>query len=134
MFYHTDHSPSSSILVSTDVNEALFPFTKQQVRVPVPMTTLDNALRDVTLCSDILVKLDVQGYEDRVIRGGTDTFRQAKACIVEISLDRLYDKQADVAEIFFLLKELCYCNAGNLQQVYGDDGHVIYFDALFIKK
>lgn len=34
---------------------------------------------------EILIKLDVQGYEDRVIKGGIVLLKKAKACIAEIT-------------------------------------------------
>lgn len=135
MFYHTEHSPSSSLLPSTAVTEKLYPFTKKQTHVPVTLTTIDKALDNVTesLSPDILVKLDVQGYEDRVIRGGRETFRKAKTCVLEVCLDQLYEKQADFKDVLLMLYDLGYRYIGNLQQAYGDDGHVVAIDAVFIK-
>ena len=72
IFGHEDHSPSSSFLKTTDVCETLYPFTKKQVARKVQLTTLDKIIGSLSrpLVPDILIKLDVQGYEDRVIRGG----------------------------------------------------------------
>ena len=135
MFSHLEHSPSSSLLKSTDVCERLYPFTKKQTLVSVALRTLDRFLTDmsITLVPDILIKLDVQGYEDRVITGGQETFGKAVACIVEINLDPLYEDQANLRDIFILLDELGYYYAGNLQQAYADE-HVVYIDAMFIKR
>jgi FkbM family methyltransferase len=133
MFLHTEHSPSSSLLPTTQTAEALFPFQKEQVRVCIRVETLDKVLAGEHLRQDILIKLDVQGYEDRVIRGGSAIFSQAKACIVEVNLDALYSKQASFKEILLLLDGLGYRYVGNFDQVYGKDGHVMFFDALFTK-
>jgi len=99
------------------------------------MNTLDNAIDqlNMSLVSEMLIKLDVQGYEDRVIMGGKRTFATAKACILEICLDKLYGDQADFKEITELLYELGFKYAGNLNQIPADDGHVIYIDAVFVK-
>ncbi len=83
---------------------------------------------------DILVKLDVQGYEDRVIRGAQNIFQRAKVCVLEVSLDPLYSRQASFKDIFLLLDSLRFRYAGNLSQIYGDDGHVVFFDAVFVKQ
>jgi len=93
---HTDHSPSSSFLKTTEVCEGYYPFIKGQKQIQVKVTTLDKWFKDSadSLEQDILLKLDVQGYEDRVIQGGKETFRKANACILEVSLDRLYEDQA----------------------------------------
>jgi len=134
MFFHAEHSPSSSLLRSTAACETLYPFTRNQVAVSVPMTTLDRVFgHPPPLWPDTLIKLDVQGYEDRVISGGPETFRNARACLVEVSLDVLYEKQAAFKDIVLLLDNLGYRYAGNMEQICAKDGHVIYLDALFVK-
>lgn len=135
MFYHFKHSSSSSFLKTTSVNETFYPFIRKQVEIPVKLTTLDKFVDNLRepLIPDVLIKLDVQGYEDRVIRGGAETFSKARACILEVNLDELYEEQANFKEIVFLLDDIGYHYAGNLDQTYGDDGHVIFIDTLFIK-
>ena len=136
MFHHTEHSPSSSILKTTEACEKLYPFTSQQNLIQIKLTTLDNMTLNHLgpIASKILIKLDVQGYEDRVIRGGIETFRKASACILEISLDNLYEKQASFKDIVILLDDIGYRYAGNIQQMYAQDGHVIFIDALFLNR
>ena len=89
MFHHTKHTPSSSILKTTDLCEELYPFTHNQQNVKVKIATLDNAINElnISLTPEILIKLDVQGYENRVIKGGQKIFKIAKACILEVGLD-----------------------------------------------
>ncbi|MEM0173177.1 MAG: FkbM family methyltransferase [Sulfolobaceae archaeon] len=116
MLQHTEHSPSSSILKTSEICESLYPFTKKQKTINVRQMTMDNAIQslNMTLKPDVLIKLDVQGYEDRVIRGGEEIFRNAKACILEICLDELYKEQANFREIIELLYNLGFNYAGNL--------------------
>jgi hypothetical protein len=64
---------------------------------------------------------------------GIETFRKARVCILEICLDKLYENQANFEAILSLLYGLGYRYAGNLDQTYADDGHVIFIDALFLK-
>jgi len=132
-FSHINHSPSSSFLKTTDICENLYPFTQTQSSTPVNVTTLDLWFESVSPPPprEILLKLDVQGFEDRVIRGGQETLRKAKACIVEVSLDRLYENQATFQNLSTCLYELGYEYVGNLRQSYADDGHVIFIDAIF---
>jgi len=82
---------------------------------------------------EILIKLDVQGYEDRVINGGREIFKMAKACILEVCLDKLYEGQTEFFKITELLYGLGFKYAGNLNQTYADDGHVIFIDAVFMR-
>lgn len=132
---HLYFNQSSSILQTTQLCERIYPMVKKQQTLLVRQSTLDQEISSLMtpLSHDILIKLDVQGYEDRVIRGGMETFKQARACIVEISLDILYQKQADFKDVFWLIDQLGYRYAGNLDQVQGKDGHVRYFNAVFIK-
>ena len=135
MFVHAEHSPSSSLLKTTKTAESLYPCTQKQAVSNVQVSTLDNWLnaQSQKLEQGILIKLDVQGYEDRVIRGGSQLFDLARACIVEIAFDKLYDGQATFAEVFRLLSEKGFHYAGNLSQCYARDGHVVYIDAVFVK-
>jgi FkbM family methyltransferase len=130
---HIDHTPSSSLLSSTDTCTELYPFTNAQKKIPVKISTLDRQFDGIIMEPDILVKVDVQGYEDRVIRGGGETFKKAKACVLEVGMDKLYKNQAKFENILFLLADLGYQYKGNLNQTYGKDGHVIYLDAVFQK-
>lgn len=135
MFYHEHHSPSSSLLATTKLNEKYYPFTKIQSRISVKQATLDMALAELKdeFLPEILIKLDVQGYEDRVISGGEKTFKRASACIVEVCLDTLYEGQAGFVNLLTMLNDLGYQYAGNLEQSYGKDGHCVFLDALFLR-
>jgi FkbM family methyltransferase len=136
MFVHENHTPSSSLLATTKLTEKYYPFTKEQRRVSVMQTTLDAALAEIRneLTSEILIKLDVQGYEDRVIAGGVKTFSQASACVVEVSLDTLYEGQAGFEHLLTMLDDIGYRYRGNLDQTYGEDGHCIFLDAVFLRQ
>ena len=134
MFNHADHSPSSSLLKTTKLCQEIYPFTQKQASISVKMTTLDKWSKGfATLRPEILIKLDVQGYEDKVIFGGRETFSMAKACILEVCLAQLYENQADFKDIVVLLSKLGYHYAGNLNQTLADDGHVMFIDAVFVK-
>lgn len=134
MFLHRDHDDSSSFLPTTDLHTRLYPMVQHQTAVPVSMITLDQAMEHTSLRPEILVKLDVQGYEDRVIAGGRKTLAMARACIAEVCLDSLYERQATFNGIVDLLDQLGFRYAGNVEQVRDPtDGHVIYIDTLFLK-
>ena len=135
IIFHADHSPLSSILVSTELLNKIYPYTQKEQRVLVKISKLDNAMRSLVDIAqrDILIKIDVQGYEDRVIRGGKETFNKAKAVLIEVNLDLLYHNQASFKDLLLMLYDLGYNYAGNLDQDFGADGHVTYFDAIFIK-
>jgi FkbM family methyltransferase len=133
---HSDHSPSSSILKTTPTCEKYYPFTRKQEMIPVRITTLDGWSGSLKkpLVNDILIKIDVQGYEDRVITGGKRILEMAKVCIAEINLDGLYEDQTNFRDILTNLSDLGYRYAGNLNQTYAGDGHAIFVDAVFVRQ
>jgi hypothetical protein len=52
---------------------------------------------------------------------------------LEVCLDPLYEEQAKFLEIAQLLQEAKFRYAGNLDQVYGEDGRVVFLDAVFLR-
>lgn len=68
-----------------------------------------------------------------MLRGGMQVLGRASACLLEVDLDYLYKDQADFGELVNILYARSYRYAGNFDQIYADDGHVIFGDALFIK-
>ena len=51
--------------------------------MPVETARLDDRLANVSFDDDLLIKVDAQGSESRIIAGGQDTFRRAKAVLIE---------------------------------------------------
>jgi FkbM family methyltransferase len=136
MFLHEEHTPSSSLLVTTSLTGQYYPITKEQKRISIKQTKLDVVLGDICLqlSSEILIKIDVQGYENRVIAGGKSIFAKAAACIIEVNVDKLYEGQAVFLELHSMLDSLGYQYVGNLEQSYAKDGHCIYLDAVFLNR
>jgi len=72
-----------------------------QTRVRV--VPLDILVRQEKLPPPDLVKIDVQGFEAKVIAGGTVTLRQAKRIVIETSLCPIYEGQPLLPEILEIL-------------------------------
>ncbi len=135
MHLHEQHTPSSSLLAATDTCHHLYPQTRAERMVPIRVSTLDRELDDVIehLPPGTLLKLDVQGFEDRVLRGAERVLARCKAVVLEVCVDPLYDGQADFFGLASLLQKFGFRYAGNLDQSYGADGHVVFFDAVFVR-
>jgi FkbM family methyltransferase len=136
MHLHMDWTPSSSLLEASNAALEVFPEQRRQKTLEVPLDTLDGYFGSdghPMLRPDILIKLDCQGFDDRVIRGGPRLFSQARACVVEVNLDVLYTGQPSFKDIFCLLDEHGLRYVGNLQQTYARDGHVMFIDAIFLR-
>ena len=130
---HVAHSPSSSLLATTSHHEGLDHRTQKQHDETIQLKRLDDAVVDLNILikPGLFIKMDVQGFEDKVIDGGMKTFAQAKAVLTEINLDPLYEGQADFGGLCQRLFRLGFRYAGNFDQWQDADGHIVAVDALF---
>lgn len=135
MHHHYGHTPSSSLLAATTHCHQLYPQTAEERMTTVRLTTLDKALQSYlpNMHGAALLKLDVQGFEDRVLQGAGNVLEVCSACVLEVSIDPLYDGQADFFELTRHLKQFGYRYSGNLDQVHSDNGRAVYVDAVFLK-
>ena len=88
-----EFTPSSSLLPMADLHIETYPFTQKSCSQEVKIVRLDDLATQLDINEPLLIKLDVQGYEDKVIEGGQNTFSKAKALIIEMSIEELYIKQ-----------------------------------------
>ena len=77
--------------------------TKAVATEEVQVMTLDGLAGSKNLPPPDLVKIDVQGFEWRVLVGGKETLSKARRMIVEVSLARIYEGQPVLPEILQLL-------------------------------
>jgi hypothetical protein len=98
------------------------------------MRRLDSLMPELDLKPAMLVKIDVQGYEDRVLRGGERVVRVADYVLVETAFEPLYEAQATFATVYEVLIGFGFRYAGNLNQTTNPaDGTVLFADALFVR-
>lgn len=93
-------------------------------------------LDDVVLPTEtpLFVKIDVQGFEMAVIRGGRRTLGRASALIVETSFEALYDGQPLFGEVAAELAKLGFAYRGAWDQIHSpDDGRVLQTDSIFVR-
>lgn len=132
--HRNEFSPSSSILAMGDLHKQAFPYTQREKREPIQIRRLDGIAQELPCPTNILVKLDVQGYEDKVIQGSMELISKTRILIVEVSFRSLYQRQPLFDSIYTLLKLAGFSYAGNLDQVTDPrDGSILQADAIFIK-
>ena len=125
-----DYTPASSVLASAHTPE----FAGGESRaIDVPIDTLDNVFQpfEENLPGPVLLKLDVQGYEAQVLRGGLGVLSQVDACVLEVCNDSLYVGQSTFAELHSMAHEAGLRFVGTSYQRVEPDGRVSYFDAVF---
>ena len=130
-----DFTASSSLLPMMDLHKQCFPYTAHECIKKVKVKQLDVAARGLDFDGNLLVKIDVQGYEDKVIRGGQRVLSQAKVLIVETTFERLYDGQPLFKDVYDLLSNMGFSYMGNFQQMKSPlDGGVLQADSIFVKE
>ena len=130
-----DYTPSSSLLEMSELHIKNFPQTKHTTQTKVEIKRLDDCLKADTLPSPVLVKIDVQGFEDKVIKGGTAILQKAEAMIVEMSFVPLYQRQPLFHDIYILLADLGFEYRGAYNQLFdSDNGTILQTDGIFMKK
>jgi FkbM family methyltransferase len=132
--HRSSYAQSSSLLPMAQLHKEAFPVSAGQSVETVEVKRLDDVLRAHELMREILIKIDVQGYEDKVIAGAGETIGKAKAIIVEVSFRELYEGQPLFEKIFGLLSGEGFKYFGNLYQLLSPiDGAPLQADALFVR-
>ena len=135
-FHQHKHSASSSILTTTNVCNELFPQTKDQTDIEVNITTIDKYFGNILneKYKNVLLKIDVQGFELEVLIGAEKTLKIIDACLLEINFANLYNNQSSFNEIYELLNNMGFDYAGAMDQNFDDKGKLIFSDILFLRR
>jgi len=100
------NSFSSSVLDMLSAHSDAAPESVYVGEETVPLRRLDTlAPQFLQQDSVLFVKIDTQGYEDRVLRGGTATLARAVGLQLEMSLVKLYDGQQQFDELYQELRQ-----------------------------
>jgi hypothetical protein len=73
----------------------------------------------------------VQGYEDRVLRGGINTISKAKYCVLEISFAPLYEKGPLFDDIYQIMRKMGFILVGLGEVSKGKSGMPLQVDGIF---
>ncbi len=124
---HVHHyAPSSSMLDALDPAEELRVERAPQVR-------LDDALRDVDLTPEVVLKLDVQGLELAVLDGAAEVLGQVDWLLVEQAFRRAYRDQPLFDDVHRALVDRGFALLRPLDhQVV--DGEVVEVDSLYVPR
>ena len=133
-FHVNRDSQVSSLLPLGSDRECDFPDSKVIGRITVNVETLDTLFSDRILKAPILLKLDVQGFEEQVLRGGGAFLQRVQWVVVEVAFGNLYEGEADFASILKLLEDkgLIFTRPVNWFTS-PRTGEVIEMDALFTR-
>lgn len=134
-FHENDYSYSSSVLPIGEIHINEFPFTKDFKKSEVEIACLDTVFKYKSFETPLLIKIDVQGYEDKVILGGKNIFSQADFVIVELSFCELYSGQALFERVNMELNNLGLFYKGCISQLSSPTTNtILQQDALYVRK
>ncbi len=132
-FFANENSESSSLLKMKD-HTSHFSKAKETKAIQVNICRLDDVLNVADLKGPVMVKLDVQGYEDMVIKGGIETLKRADMVMSEVSFFSLYEGQKLFDDMYHLLASLQFSYKGNYEQLYSPANNIVLqADAIFFK-
>ncbi len=123
---------SSSLLPIGDEQKKLFQNTDEIGTLKIPVKRLDDFKSEWGRYSRILLKIDVQGFELSVLKGGVETLKNCAYIYVECSETELYVGQALYRDVADFLGQQGF----NLKSRYNDtvvDGKLIQADYLFTR-
>ncbi len=125
---------SSSILPMEDLHKNLYPNSKYISTQTIELKRLDDVIKNSDLVGNVLLKIDVQGYEDKVIAGGKETIKKVSVVIIEYSYEPIYEGQWLFDQTYRFFTDNGFKFAGVVDQAQSSkNGIPIYGDAIFIK-
>ena len=133
--HRNEYSPSSSVLPMANLHKTNFAFAVQSQSETIQVERLDDLAGQLKLTPPILIKVDVQGFEDRVIRGGKAVFGMASVVICELSMEKLYEGQPLFHDLYEQLTQMNFHYKGNFEQLLSPvDGRVLQADGIFMRE
>lgn len=127
-------SPSSSMLEVNELHVENFKHTAATKKQLITVKTLDDLQSELQLTKPYLVKIDTQGFEDKVIKGGSKIITDAKVVIIELTYKPLYKGQTLFDGIYHKMLQLGFQYHGNTEELLSPvNGSVLQTDGIFIK-
>lgn len=131
-FHRSSFSKASSLLSMDARHEREFPWSSGSEALSVQVRPLDSYAGELDLAPRCLMKIDVQGAELQVLKGATRTLEAIDYVLVETSFVKLYEGQANFADVYDMLSVRGFQFAGIWDQLQSrEDGTIIQADALF---
>ncbi len=135
VFHRTQQDVSSSFLQPGATFERLSGITSETDDIRVAVRALDSVAAEQKFEGPLFVKLDVQGYEDRVIRGGGETLKRTALLLAETSAVPQYGGAATFAQLVAMLDAMNFDYGGTIERVVTHPtGRIVSEDALFVNR
>ena len=128
-------SPSSSILELSSIHKENYGFAVKSTEEEISIKRLDEEFAVSDFEKNLLVKIDVQGFEDKVLNGADNILANTRVVYLEMTFRELYSGQKLFHDLYTRLYELGFDYQGSMSQNYDvHDGSVLYEDAVFVNR
>jgi FkbM family methyltransferase len=129
------HSPASSFLELNDSHLDAFPSAIVERNETVQIKVLDNVIDIDKLPKPVLMKIDVQGFEEKVLLGASQTLKKVEFVLIEVSFKSMYKGEADFKTLINLLSSLGFDISSPMDFLRDPKtGNVLQSDFLFINR
>ena len=124
---------SSSLLTVNEKHIHGAPESKISESINIKVKKLDAI--DIDFTRNIFLKIDTQGFEDKVLKGAEKTLKNIKLISIELSLVELYENSKSWLEIMEFMTQNNFYLYG-LETAFVDNitGQVLQIDGIFAKK
>ena len=127
--------PSSSILPMLPLHKKMWPKTAQASEVSVPIQRLDDIALDLPIRGSIMIKMDVQGYEDKVLLGATETLKKTSLLLIETAFVPLYEGQPLFDDIYKIARDAGFSYWGHKEEHFSPlNGERVAEDSIFVRR
>ncbi len=134
--FFLDNSPAaSSLLPYESIALDEFPFLGHVSKISVPVRPLDAIVSDYSLLGQVdMLIMDVQGYEDEVLRGAERTVESCRIVVSELSLQALYAGSSTFDSVYQGLARRGYCLRFLLNPLEGVNHRILQIDGVFVRE
>lgn len=133
-FYEYDFHQSSSFIEPDPTKFSKYMHVAKSY--PVKMTTLDLYFKNKELKKPVFVKMDVEGTENFIIKGGQKTLKQVSFIVIETSFIEVRKTQCQFEEIYSQLARIGFVYKGSMFDsfFYPLFGAMVCENSIFIRK
>jgi FkbM family methyltransferase len=137
-FYKTSGYASSSLLAPVRTGSFIDDHTGLAEKYDVQLETLDNYTRSGNIANIDILKMDTQGNELNILKGGEELLKRGAIGLIysEIWFAKAYENQPFYEDIALYLRRFGYLPFG-LYNIHRDlrlHGQNLWADAIFVKK
>lgn len=127
------HPDSSSLLPMTGLHVAEFPGSGESKDIQIEVVRLDDFIASHGLALPDVLKIDVQGFELAVLKGGGTALAHAKFCVLEMSFAPLYEGSPLFDDIYEFMKANGFFLSGTGNVTIHRGGKTLQIDGIFTR-